>query len=188
MAKLYFHDRLNWNFHTAPMPELRGRQMYCPRGKGLGGSSFINGMIFIRGHRKDFDSWRSLGNPGWGYEDVLPYFKQMEHNERGADDYRSVGGPLWVSDPVVRHRSSNEFIEAASRLGIPRTEDLNGASHDGVGFMQHTIRDGQRHSAYRAFVEPVLGRKNLTIRTDAFAQRVLLDRNRAVQAEARRVH
>ena len=183
MAKLYFHDKLNWNYYTAPMPNLRGRRMYWPRGKALGGSSAINGMIFIRGHRKDFDSWRDLGNPGWGYEDVLPYFKQMEHNERGADEYRSVGGPLWVSDPVVRHRSSYEFIEAAARLGIPRTEDLNGAIHDGVGFMQHTIRDGRRHSAYRAFVEPILGRKNLTITTQAHAQRVVFDGIQAVGVE-----
>ncbi|HKN11004.1 MAG TPA: GMC family oxidoreductase N-terminal domain-containing protein, partial [Pseudomonadota bacterium] len=183
MAKLYFHDRLNWNYYTAPLPSLHGRRMYWPRGKALGGSSSINGMIFIRGHAKDFDSWRDLGNPGWGFDDVLPYFKQMEHNARGADAYRAVGGPLWVSDPVVRHRSSYDFIEAATRLGIPRTDDLNGPLHDGVGFMQHTIRDGQRHSAYRAFIEPILGRKNLAIQTQAHAQKILFEGARAIGVE-----
>ena len=128
MAKLYFNEGLNWNYYTAPLPGLRGRRMYWPRGKALGGSSSINGMIFIRGHAQDFDSWRDLGNPGWGFDDVLPYFKQMEHNERGADAYRAVGGPLWVSDPVVRHQSSYDFIEAAARHGVPRTVDVNGAS------------------------------------------------------------
>ena len=98
MAKLYFHKHYNWNYFTEPMVELRDRRMYWPRGKGLGGSSSINGMIFIRGHRNDFDGWRDLGNPGWGYDDVLAYFKRMEHNERGADQYRGAGGPLWQCD------------------------------------------------------------------------------------------
>ena len=147
MAKLYFHKELNWNYFTEPMSALRNRKMYWPRGKTLGGSSSINGMIFIRGHKSDFDSWRDLGNPGWGYDDVLPYFKTMEHNERGADEYRGATGPLWVSDPVKKMASSHDFIESAERVGIPRTEDFNGAVHGGVGFMQHTIRDGKRYSA-----------------------------------------
>ncbi|OUL90386.1 GMC family oxidoreductase [Paraburkholderia hospita] len=177
MAKLYFHKELNWNYFTDPMPALRNRKMYWPRGKTLGGSSSINGMIFIRGHRNDFDSWRDLGNPGWGYDDLLPYFKKMEHNERGADEYRGVGGPLWVSDPVTKVRSSHDFIEAAARQGIPRTEDFNGSLHDGVGFMQHTIRDGRRYSAYTAFVEPVRDRTNLTVLTGAAVQRIVLKGN-----------
>ena len=177
MAKLYFHRELNWNYFTDPMPALRNRKMYWPRGKTLGGSSSINGMIFIRGHRNDFDSWRDLGNPGWGYDDLLPYFKKMEHNERGADEFRGVGGPLWVSDPVTRVRSSHDFIEAAARQGIPRTEDFNGSLHDGVGFMQHTIRNGRRYSAYTAFVEPVRDRTNLTVLTGAAVQRIVLKGN-----------
>lgn len=175
MAKLYFHKQLNWNYFTEPMPLLHDRRMYWPRGKGLGGSSAINGMVYIRGHRKDFDTWRGLGNPGWGFEDVLPYFKRMEHNDRGEDAYRGVGGPLWVSDPVVRHPASADFIEAAARVGIPRTEDLNGEVHDGVGFMQHNIRKGRRQSAYTAYVAPVRGRTNLTVRTGAFVQRIVFD-------------
>src|SRR6185437_9380618 len=183
MAKLYFHKELNWNYFTDPMPALRNRKMYWPRGKMLGGSSSINGMIFIRGHRNDFDSWRDLGNPGWGYDELLPYFKKMEHNERGADDYRGTGGPLWVSDPVTKVRSSHDFIEATQRLGIPRTEDLNGAVHDGVGFMQHTIRGGRRYSAYTAFIEPIRNRPNLTVVTGAAVQRIVLKGNVATGVE-----
>ena len=183
MAKLYFHKHLNWNYHTEPMPELRNRRMYWPRGKGLGGSSAINGMIFIRGHRNDFDSWRDQGNPGWGYDDVLPYFKRMEHNERGSDPFRGIGGPLWISDPVVRLASSLDFIASAAHHGVPPTEDLNGALHDGVGFMQHTIRNGQRHSAYTAFIEPVRDRPNLTVMPDCHAQRILFKQRRATGVE-----
>lgn len=183
MAKLYFNKLRNWNFHTEPMAKLQDRRMYWPRGKTLGGSSAINGMIFIRGHPGDFDGWRDLGNPGWGYEDVLPYFKRMEHFERGGDAYRGSGGPLWVSDPVVKVPSSYDFIEAASRLQIPRTDDMNGAVHDGVGFMQHTIRNGRRHSAYNAFVEPVLHRPNLTVRSECAVQRILFEGRQAVGVE-----
>ena len=180
MAKLYFNKLRNWNFNTEPMAELGNRRMYWPRGKTLGGSSAINGMVFIRGHPKDFDSWRSLGNAGWGYEDVLPYFRRMEHFERGGDAYRGTNGPLWVSDPVVKEASSHDFIEAAAELGIPRTEDMNGAVHDGVGFMQHTIKHGRRHSAYTAFIEPVRHRRNLTVQTGVSVQRILLEGRRAV--------
>jgi choline dehydrogenase len=183
MAKLYFNDQLNWNYHTAPLKKLNNRRMYWPRGKVLGGSSAINGMIFIRGHAKDFDSWRDLGNPGWGYDDVLPHFKAMEHFERRADAWRGQGGPLWISDPVVKPPSSHDFIAAAASLGHPVTEDMNGAAHDGVGFMQHTIKDGRRHSAFAAFVKPVMHRRNLTVITDALVQRVLLDGKTATGIE-----
>ncbi len=183
MAKLYFHRTLNWNYHTEPMPELLDRRMYWPRGKGLGGSSAINGMVWIRGHRQDFDTWRDLGNPGWGYDDVLPCFKRMEHNERGADAYRGVGGPLWISDPLIRHAASEDFIAAAQGVGIPRTDDLNGERHDGVGFMQHNIRRGRRHSAYMAFVERVRTRTNLTVMTGCQVRRVVFEGRRAVGVE-----
>lgn len=186
MAKLYFHKELNWNFHTTPMEKLKGRRMYWPRGKLLGGSSSINGMVFIRGHQKDFDGWRDLGNSGWGYEDVLPYFKKMEHFERGSDDYRGANGPLWISDPVIKEQSSYDFIESAIRMGVPFTEDMNGALHDGVGFMQHNIRDGARLSAYRAFIEPVVDRENLTVRTQCELQRVLFNGRTAIGVEVLR--
>lgn len=183
MAKLYFHRTLNWNYHTEPMPELLDRRMYWPRGKGLGGSSAINGMVWIRGHRQDFDTWRDLGNPGWGYDDVLPCFKRMEHNERGANAYRGVGGPLWISDPLIRHAASEDFIAAAQGMGIPRTDDLNAELHDGVGFMQHNIRRGRRHSAYMAFVEPVRSRTNLTVLAGCQVRRVVFEGRKAVGIE-----
>jgi choline dehydrogenase len=183
MAKLFFHESLNLNYFTEPMPLLHDRKMYWPRGKTLGGSSAINGMVYIRGHQQDFDTWRSLGNVGWGFEDVLPYFKRMEHNERGEDRYRGVGGPLWISDPTIRHEASADFIEAAVRAGIPRTNDLNGELHDGVGFMQHNIRAGKRHSAYTAYVEPVRSRPNLTVRTAAQVRRIVFEGRKAVGVE-----
>jgi choline dehydrogenase len=183
MARLFFDEEFNWNYFTEPMAALNDRRMYWPRGKGLGGSSAINGMVYIRGHRRDFDHWSSLGNAGWSYEDVLPYFKRMEHNERGADEYRSVGGPLWISDPAVLHPSSFDFIEAAARLGIPRSTDLNGELHDGVGFIQHNIRRGQRQSAYTAYVRPVRQRPNLTVQTGCHVQRILLDGRQATGVE-----
>ena len=117
MAKLYFNDKLNWNYHTEPMAQLKNRQMYWPRGKTLGGSSSINGMVFIRGHAKDFDSWRDLGNPGWGHDDVLPHFRAMENFERRQDAFRGQGGPLNVSDPVVVENSSLDFIEVRRAVG-----------------------------------------------------------------------
>ncbi len=185
MAKLYFDRVRNWNFRTEPMPRLHDRQMYWPRGKMLGGSSAINGMVFIRGHPGDFDGWRARGNPGWGYDDVLPHFRAMERFERGGDAWRGGGGPLSVSDPIERMPSSHAFIAAARALGVPPTEDMNGEVHDGVGFMQHSIRNGRRHSAYNAFVEPVRDRPNLTVRTGCAVQRVLFDGRQAIGVEVR---
>lgn len=183
MGKLYFNKLLNWNYHTEPMAMLKDRRMYWPRGKTLGGSSSINGMVFIRGHRGDFDSWRDLGNPGWGYDDVLPYFRSMEHFERREDRFRGQGGPLWISDPVRKEPASHDFIEAAKHLGHRELEDINGAEHDGVGFMQHTIRNGRRQSAYVAFVKPILHRNNLTVRTDCQVQKLLFEGRAVVGVE-----
>ena len=183
MAKLYFHKTLNWNYQTEPMPRLNDRQMYWPRGKTLGGSSSINGMIFIRGHRADFDGWRDLGNPGWGYDDVLPHFKAMETFERGGNAWRGDAGPLTVSDPVVKSASSHDFISAAANLGHARVTDMNAETHDGVGFMQHTIKGGRRQSTYVAFIKPILSRPNLTVMTGAHVQRVLFDGRVAVGVE-----
>ena len=183
MAKMVAHKHFNWNYLTEPMPELSNRRMYWSRGRGLGGSSAINGMIYVRGHPKDFDNWSDLGNPGWGFEDVLPYFKRMEHFERGGDGLRGGEGPLWVSDPVIRHAASIDFVESAVRLGVPRTEDMNGALHDGVGFMQFTIKNGQRHSAYMAYVEPVIGRPNLVVQPNCLVERVVVENNQATGVE-----
>ncbi len=183
MAKLYFNRQLNWNYYTEPMPMLYERRMYWPRGKALGGSSAINGMIYIRGHRNDFDRWRDLGNPGWGYEDILPVFKRIEHNERGTDAYRAQGGPLWISDAAERIPSCADFIAAAESIGIERTSDLNGAVHDGVGYMQFTIRGGRRQSAYIAFIEPVRNRRNLDVWTGCRVERIRFDGREATGIE-----
>lgn len=183
MAKLYFHKRFNWNYFTEPIPTMRDRQMYWPRGKGLGGSSAINGMVYIRGHRLDFDHWRSLGNTGWGYDEVLPYFKRMEKNVHGANKYRGGDGPLYISDPAIQHQSSHDFVRSAVRLGIPPSDDLNGEIHDGVGFIQHNIRGGLRQSAYTAYVEPVRSRSNLVIRTGSMVQRIVFEQDEAVGVE-----
>lgn len=185
MAKLYFHKQFNWNYFTEPSPAMRGRRMYWPRGRGLGGSSAINGMVYIRGHQQDFDHWRDLGNPGWSYEEVLPYFKRLEDNVRGADRYRGTGGPLHISEPAVRHPSSADFVRAATRVGIAASDDLNGEVHDGVGFIQHNIRRGKRQSAYTAFVEPVKDRPNLEVRTGCQVLRIVIEHGQAMGIELR---
>lgn len=184
MARLFTHDRLNWGYFTEPASAMGGRRIYYPRGKGLGGSSLLNGMVYIRGHRLDFDHWRELGNPGWGYDDLLPYFKRLEHNEHGGDHYRGTGGPVWISDPAIKHPCSAAFIESAVRAGIPRSNDINGEIHDGVAFLQHNIRDGKRQSAYTAYIAPVRDRPNLVVETGAHVQRIVMDGRAATGVEA----
>ncbi|MCG7400329.1 GMC family oxidoreductase [Caballeronia zhejiangensis] len=183
MARLFRNDRVNWSYFTEPVPTMANRKIYWPRGKVLGGSSSINGMVYIRGHRLDFDHWKSLGNAGWGYDEVLPYFRRMEHNARGGNAYRGAGGPVWISDPVVRHPSSKDFVEAAHRVGIPLTDDVNGELHDGVGFLQYNIRRGIRQSAYVAYIAPVRDRRNLVIKSDARVRRVLFEQRQTKGVE-----
>lgn len=183
MGKLFKSERYNWRYYTEPVPTLRNRRLYWPRGKALGGSSAINGMVYIRGDRRDYDHWAALGNTGWGWDDVLPYFKRSESNERGAGPYHGADGPLVVSDPAVKHPAAAAFIEAAHRTGIPRLEDLNTGDEDGTGFLQLTIRDGVRQSAYDAFLAPVRDRPNLVVRTGIHVQRVLFRGHEATGVE-----
>ncbi|MDO9435859.1 GMC family oxidoreductase [Hydrogenophaga sp.] len=183
MAQLFLHKTLNWSYFTEPIPTMKGRRLYWPRGKMLGGSSSVNGMVYIRGHGRDFDHWASLGNTGWRYQDVLPYFKKMEHNENGGDAYRGTGGPVWVSDPAIRHPSSVDFVESARRTGIPFSDDLNGEVHDGVGFVQYNIRRGERQTSYIAYLEDVRHRPNLVIRTHSHVNRVVMKDNEATGVE-----
>lgn len=175
-----FKTARDWAFTTEPQPHLHGRGLYWPRGKVLGGSSSINAMIYIRGNRRDYDAWRDLGNPGWGFDDVLPYFKRAENQERGASAYHGVGGPLNVADQRSPHRFSQAFVEACVQAGIPRTADFNGAEQDGAGLYQVTQRRGRRHSAADAYLHPALARPNLTVVTGALAHRVLFEGRRAV--------
>ena len=169
----------DWDHETEPQPNLGNRKLYWPRGKVLGGSSAINAMVYIRGQHQDFDHWAELGNPGWGFRDVLPYFKKSENNERGADDYHGVGGPLNVADRPYTSEVSHAMLRAAVEVGFPRNEDFNGADQEGVGYNQVNKKNGSRCSAATAFLNPALSRPNLTVETYALATRIVFDRTRA---------
>ena len=183
MAIVFKSERFNWRYYTEPVPALNNRKIYWPRGKALGGSSAINGMVYVRGNRRDYDHWKALGNPGWGWDDVLPYFKRSESNDLGAGPFHGGDGLLGVSGPAVRHPTSADFIEAARRTGLPRVEDFNTGEQEGAGFMQATIRNGVRQSTYEAFLAPVRDRPNLVVRTGVQVRQVLFDGNVATGVE-----
>jgi choline dehydrogenase len=174
----------NWGFETVPQAFMDGRRMYQPRGRGWGGSSAINGMIYIRGHARDYDQWRQTGLTGWGYADVLPYFKRAQHHEDGADAWNGEGGPLWVSrgppgDPIYK-----AFIQAGKQAGYPVTRDFNGRQQEGVGPYHLTIRDGERWSASAAYLRAIVGvRANLKVISGAQAHRLIIERKTAVGVE-----
>jgi len=170
----------NWAFETAPQPGLNNRRGYQPRGKTLGGSSSINAMVYIRGHSSDYDRWAELGNAGWSYADVLPYFKKSQNQERGDDDYHGTGGPLNVADLRSPNPIGKTFVDAAEQLQLPRNDDFNGAEQEGIGPYQVTQINGERCSAAKAYLTPVLDRPNLTVVTEAQATRILFDGKRAV--------
>src|SRR5215469_411314 len=178
-GKTITDPRVNWCYETEPEPELKNRKVFWPRGKVLGGSSSINGLVYIRGQAEDYDHWRQLGNQGWSYEDVLPYFKRSEDQTRGNDAFHATGGPLAVSD-LEHHVLGEAFIAASTALGIPRNDDFNGAMQEGVGYFQLTTRNGRRCSAARAFLRPAMTRPNLRVVTRALAERVLIEGKRAV--------
>jgi choline dehydrogenase len=181
--KLLDHPTFTWGFHAEPDPGTAGRAILYPRGKVLGGSSSINGLIYIRGQRQDFDLWRQLGNTGWSYEDVLPYFRRAENQEHGADPHHGTGGPLDVTDLRARHELHDAFIAAAEEAGHRRNDDFNGAEQDGVGPLQLTVRNKRRCSAAVAYLRPALKRPNLRLEIRALAQRVLFEGRRAVGLE-----
>ncbi len=169
----------NWQFETVPQPGLNGRRGYQPRGRGLGGSSAINAMLYDRGHRWDYDNWAALGCDGWSYDEVLPWFKRCEHNVRGESDYHGGDGPLWVSDQDYAHPGSEAFIRAGEALQIPRNDDFNGARQEGIGLYQVTQKNGERWTAARAYLGEAKRRENLNILTDAMVERVLFENGRA---------
>jgi choline dehydrogenase len=183
-GKSFYDPRVNWMYRTEPDPALANRQGYWPRGKVLGGSSAINAMVYIRGQPADFDEWRLLGNPGWGWTDVLPYFRKSEDNAGGADAWRAVGGPLHVAD-VSRalHPLCEVYLRAGEELGVPRNADFNGASQEGVGLYQITTRNGLRVSAARAYLHPAMRRPNLRVESQAHATRILFDGTSATGVE-----
>ncbi len=172
-------DKSNWAFETEPMAGLNGRQGYQPRGKGLGGSSATNGMVYIRGNRWDYDNWAALGCTGWGWDEVLPVFKRQEDSYRGSDDWHGSGGPLHVNRQISPSPVAEAFVEAAEQLQIPRNPDFNGPRQDGVGLYDVTQHEGERWSAARAFVEPLAGKSNFDVRTDALVERIVVEHGRA---------
>ncbi len=182
-GRLFTDTRFNWCYATEPQPGCDGRQVIAPRGKTLGGSSAINGLIYIRGQAEDFDHWRQLGNAGWSFDDVLPYFRKAEDNERGADAFHGAGGPLAVSDMRDRHPLAEAYIEAAQQCGYPRNDDFNGAAQEGAGYYQTTMRGGLRCSAAHGYLRQARRRANLTVVTDAHATRILFEGRRAVGLE-----
>ncbi|MEX0644727.1 MAG: GMC family oxidoreductase N-terminal domain-containing protein [Parvularculaceae bacterium] len=176
----------NWRFETVPQKGLNGRRGYQPRGRVLGGSSSINAMIYIRGTRSDYDMWARLGATGWSYDDVLHYFRKSEDQERGADIYHGAGGPLAVSDLRYKNPLSDLFLDAAAELQLPKNDDFNGKTQEGVGYYQVTQRNGRRCSSAAAFLEPARNRPNLAIITDAHAERILFHERRAKGVKFRR--
>ncbi|HVM99431.1 MAG TPA: choline dehydrogenase [Caulobacteraceae bacterium] len=174
----------NWGFWTEPEPNLGDRKLWWPRGRGLGGSSSINGMIYVRGHARDYDLWRQMGLTGWGYSDVLPYFKRAETFEGGADAYHGGEGPLYVSRASSKNPVYSGFIEAGVAAGYRRTKDFNGFQQEGFGPYQMTIKDGKRWSASAAYLAPIAGkRSNLTVEVGARTTRILVEKGRAVGVE-----
>jgi choline dehydrogenase len=178
-AKLW-NTPYDWRYMTEPEPGLDGRRLYWPRGRTLGGCSSVNAMMYVRGHRDDYDEWAALGNDGWGYDDVLPAFRRSERNTRGGSTYHGGTGPMSVSDPRDPSPMSRAFVEAAISAGIAPNPDINGASQDGVTLTQVTQRRGKRESTATAFLDPVRKRENLTIVTGAHTKRVVFDGYRAV--------
>ncbi|MEX3948375.1 GMC family oxidoreductase [Paraburkholderia sp. EG287B] len=178
------HDpALDWCYRTEPDEGVAGRQIDWPRGKVLGGSSSLNGLLYVRGQREDYDRWAALGNRGWSYADVLPYFRKSEDQERGANAWHGVGGPLKVSDLRLRRPIADHFIAAAQEIGIPLNEDYNGAVQEGVGYFQQTAYNGFRWSTAKGFLKPARKRSNLIVETRAQASRILFEGRRAVGVE-----
>ena len=179
-GKTMFHPRYNWGFYTDPEPNMHGRKIYWPRGRGLGGSSSINGLIFIRGQSDDYDRWAQLGNPGWDWNSVLPYFIKSEHNSRGASAVHGGDGPLWSSDIEEKSELMEAIIRGAEELGVSRIEDFNDGNQEGVGYYQLFTHNGWRISAAVAYLKPARSRENLHIETNAHATGLVLEGKRAV--------
>ncbi|MEP4379795.1 MAG: choline dehydrogenase [Alphaproteobacteria bacterium] len=182
-GKVFDDPKVNWCYATEPDPTCNGRRIVQPRGKVLGGSSSINGMVYIRGNAADYDHWRQLGNTGWSHEDVLPYFRKLEDNARGRDEFHGTGGPQAVSEQRDFHPLGRAHLEAAAQAGHPRNPDFNGAEQEGFGQYQVTQRTGRRWSTARGYLRPARKRANLTVETGAFANRVLFEGRRAVGIE-----
>ncbi len=183
--KTIHNPSVDWCYKTEPDPGLNGRTLEWPRGKVLGGSSSLNGLLYVRGQAEDYDHWRQLGNEGWSFDDVLPYFRKSENQERGADDYHGQDGPLAVSDMRVHRDICDAFIDAAVNAGIPRSDDFNGRDQEGVGYFQLTMKNGWRCSTAASYLRPARRRQNLNIITHALARKVVMKDGVAVGVEAK---
>ncbi|MBK1658883.1 GMC family oxidoreductase [Paracraurococcus ruber] len=182
-ARTFVDTRVNWKFESVPQPKLNDRRLYAPRGKTLGGTSSINGMVYMRGHPRDYDGWRQRGCTGWDWDSVLPFFRKAEHQQHGADAFHGTGGPLHVSDQAAGSDLAEAMIAAAEGLGIPRNPDFNGARQEGTGYYQTTTAGRRRWSSARAYLAPAKGRRNLEIRTRCQATRVVVEAGRATGVE-----
>ena len=187
-AFLMKNEKVNWCYETEPEPNMDERRMSWPRGKVLGGTSSINGMVYIRGQREDYDHWSALGNSGWSYEEVLPYFKRSEHKAEGGNEYHGYGGPLWVEEVPNNEKLdlADIFIQAGVQTGLHYNEDFNGASQEGAGYYQLNIRSGRRQSTARTYLQQCEQRPNLTVTTGALSQQILIENGRAVGVEYRK--
>lgn len=186
ISKVVPPNKYNWAYWTEPQAKLGGRKLYWPRGKVLGGSSSINGLLYVRGHARDYDEWAQLGCRGWTFDEVLPYFKKSEGSDRTDDDYHASDGPLHTTQHTSDSPLNIAFLNAASEMGLPFTDDFNGPNQEGVGWYDQTIRDGRRQSAAKAFLTDALERPNLTILTEAQARRVIMKGARATGVEISR--
>jgi choline dehydrogenase len=182
-GRLFNNRRFNWCYETEPQPGCHNRRVIAPRGRVLGGSSSINGLIYIRGQAEDFNVWRQLGNTGWSFEEVLPYFRKSEDNERGADQFHGIGGPLAISDLCDRHPLAEAFVEAAVQCGHPRNDDFNGSVQEGAGYYQTTMRNGVRSSTAAGYLKPARRRANLKVVSEALATRIVFEGRRATGIE-----
>ncbi|HVL59727.1 MAG TPA: GMC family oxidoreductase N-terminal domain-containing protein, partial [Burkholderiaceae bacterium] len=183
-ARLFGNPRLNWRYVAGPEPELDGRRLDQPCGRLIGGTGSINGMLYVRGQPQDYDGWAARGNDGWGWDDVLPWFRRSEHHLRGADRFHGTGGPLWVSDPP-RHELADAFVAAAEQAGHGRSDDFNGPTQQGAGYYALNVRRGWRCSTATAYLAPARRRRNLTVATGALATRIVFERGDARAVEYR---
>ena len=182
-GRLFSNPRVNWMYESEPEPELEGRSMYQPRGKVLGGTSSINGMVYMRGNPLDYDGWRQRGCTGWDWDSVLPYFKKAEDQERGEDPFHGVGGPLRVSDQPARFELAERWIAAAVESGLPANNDFNNGQQEGAGPFQSTTKGRRRWSTAAAYLRPARGRQNLKVETNALATRIVIEDGRATGVE-----
>ncbi|GHA41717.1 choline dehydrogenase [Amylibacter ulvae] len=183
-GKAFYNKKLNWMYETAPNPNLNNRRSYWPRGKVIGGSSSINAMVYIRGQHEDFNDWADMGNAGWSWDDVFPYFMKMENNDQGASDFRNTGGPLHICTmDRDLHPLCDQFIQAGREMQIPHNPDFNGPTQEGFGTYQNTAKGGFRMSAARAYLHGIKNRKNLRIEKHAHTTRILFDGKRAIGVE-----